>query len=236
MIGAELKMNNRKYSPCGVAITSDSDFVASDFDLINTYNTDVFCRIGVAVVPVYSNLADIPAASLPNGLSVKVTDEAYPSKARWVNTNFRLDYLYPGSDVGSCSSCHSVGAVGFVPPVWLPFVIKVAAAIVLIVAVGYVVVRILNSVLALMLPGGVSGHEREITDTKKLITYPDGSWAVYDTTTGEIVTSGVKPDTWAAGIIVPIVIGVAGIAGIYVFVKYGMPALTGAFGKPVEAK
>jgi len=235
MIGAELKMNNRKYSPCGVAITSDSDFIASDFDLINTYNTDVFCKIGVAVIPVYSNLADIPAASLPNGLSIKVTDEAYPSKARWVNTNFRLDYLYPGSDVGSCSSCHSVGAVGILPvlPVWLlPFIVKVAAVLVVTVAIGYVIGQIRNLILAFQLPGGVSGHEREITDTKKLITYPDGSWAVYDTTTGDVVDSGDEPDTWAAGIIVPIVIGVAGIAGIYVLVKYGMPALTGALSKP----
>ena len=235
MIGAELKMNNRKYSPCGVAITSDSDFVASDFDLVNTYNTDVFCKIGVAVVPVYSNLADIPAASLPNGLSIKVTDEAYPPKARWVNTNFRLDYLYPGSDVGYCSSCHSVGAVGF--PVWLiPLIIKVAAVLVVTVAVGYVIGQIRSLILAWQLPGGVSGHEREITDTKKLITYPDGSWAVYDTVTGDVTTSGDKPDTWVTSIIVPVVLGVAGIAGIYVFVKYGMPALTGAFGKPVEAK
>ena len=229
MIGAELKMNNRKYSPCGVAITSDSDFIASDFELVNTYNTDVFCRIGVAVIPVYSNLADIPAASLPNGLSIKVTDEAYPSKARWVNTNFRLKYLSPSSDVGS----HSVGAVGL--PVWLiPLIVKVAAVLVVTVAVGYIIGQIRNLILAWQLPGGVSGHEREITDTKKLITYPDGSWAVYDTVTGDVVDSGDKPDTWVTSIIVPIVIGVAGIAGIYVFVKYGMPALAGTLSKQKE--
>jgi len=230
MIGAELKMNNRKYSPCGVAITSDSDFVASDFDLINTYNTDVFCKIGQAVIPVYSNLADIPAASLPNGLSIKVTDEAYPSKARWVNTNFRLEYLSPGSDVGSCSSCHSVGAVGVVW--WLPLVVSVAGFLVKVVAVGFLIGMITNAILAWQLPGGVSGHEREITDTIKLIVYPDGSWAVWDTVTGETTDSGDKPDTWVTSIIVPIVLGVAGIAGIYVFVKYGMPALTGALSKP----
>lgn len=231
MIGAELKMSNKRYSPCGVAITSDDDFVSSDVELVNTYNTDVFCRIGTDVIfPVYSNLSDIPAASLPNGLGIKVTDEAYPLRARWVNTNFRLEYLYPGSDVGSCSSCHSVGAVGVVW--WLPLVVKVAAVLVVTVAVGYVIGQIRNLILAWQLPGGVSGHEREITDTKKLITYPDGSWAVYDTETGEVVDSGAKPDTWVTSIIVPIVLGVAGIAGIYVFVKYGMPYLSGALSKP----
>ena len=230
-IGALLKMNNREYSPCGVAITSDGDFISSDFDLVGTYNTDVFCRIGQAVIPVYSNLADIPASSLPNGLSIKVTDEAYPSKARWVNTNFRLEYFAPSSDVGYCGTggCQSVGAVGVVW--WLPLVIKVAAILVVTVAVGFIIGQVRNLILAWQLPGGVSGHEREITDTKKLVTYPDGSWAIYDTNTGEVVTSGAKPDTWVTSIIVPIVLGVAGIAGIYVFVKYGMPALTGALGK-----
>jgi len=227
IIGAEIKKAGREYSPCGVAVVGDSDFITGDMDAISRYNTDVFCEIGTAQVPVYSNLADIPAARLPNRLTVKVTDEAYPSSARWVNTNFRVEYLggYPSSNAGE-----SIGAAPFVIP-WL-LLIKVAAVLVVTVVVGAVICMIFNAVHAIMLPGGVSGAERNITDTRKLITYPDGSWAVYDTTTGEIIDSGDKPDLTIAGLIVPVVLGVAGIAGIYVFIKYGMPVISGELGKP----
>ena len=237
IIGAEIKKAGRQYSPCGVAVLGDSDFITSDINAISVYNTDVFCDIGTAQVPVYSNLADIPASRLPNRMSVKVTDEAYPSRARLVNTNFRVEYLggYPSSQATQTDG-KSIGVVVVIP--WL-FLIKVAAVLVAIVVTGAVICTIFNAVHALMLPGGVSGAERDITDTRKLITYPDGSWAVYDTTTGDIIDSGDKPEMMLAGLIVPIVLGIAGIAGIYVFVKYGMPMISGELKKPrpeIEAK
>lgn len=230
IIGAEVRDVERQYSPYGVAIVDSNSFIADDISLINKYNTDVFCNISNVTIPVYSNLADIEAATLPNGLSVMVTDEAYPAKSRLRSTNFRLEYLgpFPESDVGVCHSCSvddSIDIAPFLIPL-LPLLIKVAVAIVAVVVVGAVIVTILNSVFAFTLPGGVSGHEREITENRKLITYPDGSWDVYNTDTGEIVTGGDKPGTWVTGIIVPIVLGVAGIAGIVLFVKYGAPALS----------
>ena len=230
IIGAELRNADRQYSPYGIAIVDSNSFIADDINLINKYNTDVFCEIGNVTIPVYSNLADVPAATLPNGLSVQITDEAYPAKARWRSTNFRLEYLGPfyESDVGECYSCSVDKSIG-IPPVLIPLMpmlIKVAVGIVALVLATACVVTIFNSVFAFTLPGGVSGHEREITDNRKLITYPDGSWDVYNTDTGEIVTGGDKPGTWVTGIIVPIVLGVAGIAGIVLFVKYGAPALS----------
>jgi len=227
IIGAEVRSSDRRYSPCGVAIVCENDFITSDMDIISMYNTDVFSEIGSVTIPVYSNLADIPASRLPNRLSVKVTDEAYPPRARLVNTNFRVEYLGPYS---SGPASEHVGVFPIVIP-WV-FLIKVAAVIVAVVIVGAVICTIFNAILALMLPGGVSGAERDISDTRKLITYPDGSWAVYDTTTGEITDSGDKPQMWLSGLIVPIVLGVAGLAGIYIFVKYGMPMISGAIKKP----
>jgi len=228
IIGADMRRSDRQYSPCGVAIVCKNDFITSDMDIISTYNTDVFSKIGSVTVPVYSNLADIPASRLPNRLSVKVTDEAYPSRARLVNTNFRVEYLggYPSSPSGE--------SIGVFPVIVIPwvFLIKVAAVLVTIVITGAVICMIFNGILAMMLPGGVSGAERDITDTRKLITYPDGSWAVYDTESGDIVDEGDKPSFMLSGLIVPIVLGVAGIAGIYVFIKYGMPAISGAIEKP----
>jgi len=235
IIGAEVRKVERQYSPYGVAIVDSNSFIADDINLITKYNTDVFCEIGNITIPVYSNLADIPAATLPNGLSVQITDEAYPARARLRNTNFRLEYLGPfyESDVGVCHSCSVDKSIGILPlfiPL-LPLLIKVAIAIVAVVVATACICTIFNSVFAFTLPGGVSGHEREITDNRKLITYPDGSWDVYNTDTGEIVTGGDKPGTWVTGIIVPIVLGVAGIAGIVLFIKYGAPALSKALTK-----
>ncbi len=115
ILGAELKNAGRQYSPCGVGITSDNDFITSDMSVIRMYNTDVFCNVKGVTIPVYSNLADIPATRLPNRISIKITDDAYPLKARWVNTNFRLEYLTaPG-----CSTCSIGEPIGWIPPVWL---------------------------------------------------------------------------------------------------------------------
>lgn len=235
IIGAEMKKAGRQYSPCGIAVIGDSDFITGDMDAISVYNTDVFSEIGTAVVPVYSNLADIPASRLPNGLSIKITDEAYPPKARWVNTNFRLEYLGGGGSPGGCSTCSVDEPIGILPVLipFIPLIIKVAAVVVVALAVAFVIAQVRNAILAWMLPGGVSGHEREIDDTHKLVTYPDGSWALWDTEKGEAVESGDKPEAWVTSIIVPIVLGVAGIAGIYIFVKYGMPAISRALPKPV---
>ena len=225
IIGAEIKKAGRQYSPRGVAVIGDGDFITSDIEAISMYNTDVFCDIGTAQVPVYSNLADIPASRLPNRMSVKVTDEAYPLKARWVNTNFRVEYMgiSSPSECSTCSISEPVGVLPFVMP-WL-LLIKVAAILVVVVAIGAVICMIFNAIHALMLPGGVSGAERDITDNRKLVTYPDGSWDIYDTETSEIIKGGIKPEMLLSGIIVPIVLGVAGIAGIYIFIKWGMPAI-----------
>jgi len=232
VIGAEIKKADRQYSPCGVAVLGDSDFITSDIEAISMYNTDVFCEIGTAQIPVYSNLADIPASRLPDGLGIKVTDEAYPPKARWVSTNFRVEYMSVSSPAGECPTC-SVGLPIGIPVFLLPLVAKVAAILVISLAVGFVICQIRNLVLAWMLPGGVSGQEREITDKKKLIVYPDGSWAVYDTETSEVVDRGDKPEPGIAGFMIPILLGVAGIAAIYIFVKWGMPAITRAMPPPV---
>ena len=235
VIGAEIKKAGRQYSSCGVAVIGDSDFITSDIDAISVYNTDVFCEIGTAVVPVYSNLADIPASRLPNGLSIKITDEAYPPKARWVNTNFRVEYLGGlSSSPGECPTCSVGQPIGILPVLipLIPLMIKVAAIIVVSLAVAFVIAQVRSAILAWMLPGGVSGHEREIDDTHKLITYPDGSWALWDTEKGEAVDGGDKPEDWVTSLIIPIVLGVAGIAGIYIFVKWGMPAIAGALPPP----
>lgn len=235
IIGAEIKQADRQYSSCGVAVISDSDFITSDMDAISVYNTDVFSEIGTAQVPVYSNLADIPASRLPNGLSIKITDEAYPQKARWVNTNFRVEYLGGlSSSPSECPTCSVGQPIGIFPLLipLIPLIIKVAAVVVISLAVAFVIAQVRSATLAWMLPGGVSGSEREIDDTHKLITYPDGSWVLWDTEKGEAVDGGDKPGTWVTSIIIPIVLGVAGIAGIYIFIKWGMPAIAGAIPPP----
>lgn len=254
IIGAEFRQSGRTYSPCGVSITDTNDFVTDDQSAISTYNTDVFCDIGQATIPVYSNLKDIPADRLPNRLNIKVTDEAYPKKARWVNTNFRLKLLGGASEqVGEydyiqmrevssgkfeLNTQEPVGnnqePVGILPVLipFIPLIIKVACIIVTALVLTACVCMVLNSIFAFTLPGGVSGAERQITATKKLITYPDGSWAVYDTTTGNVDTSGAKPQTWVSQFSMLIVLGIIGVVGAIVFVKYGVPYIKRQMPKP----
>lgn len=215
IIGAEIKKAGMQYSPCGIALTSDDDFVINDIRLKETYNTDVFFTVGKGTaIPVYSNLSDIPLR-LPDKSMLKVTDEAYPSRANWLNANFRLDYYGLGSS--DCTSCGQ--SVGFI---WWVFVI---AAVVTGIVVGAVIAIFFAGIQSILLPGGVSGHEREITDKRKLIVYPDGSWAVYDTETSEIVDSGDKPAMLLSSIVIPIVLGTAGLVAIYVFARYGIPMI-----------
>lgn len=219
IIGAEVKKAGRQYSPCDVAMISNDDFIISDSVLKENYNTDVFCDVGRGqAVPVYSNLSDIPLR-LPDRSMLKVTDEAYPARARLVDANFRLDY-YGSSPSLSTDECHSYGqSVGFV---WWTFVI---AVVVTGIVVGAVIAIFFSGIHSLLLPGGASGQERMITDKRKLIVYPDGSWSVYDTDTSEVVDSGEKPEATIMTIVIPIVLGVAGIAAIYVFIKWGMPVI-----------
>jgi hypothetical protein len=242
IIGAEFRQSGRSYSPCGVAITDMNDFVTDDQSVISTYNTDVFCDIGQATIPVYSNLKDIPADRLPNRLSIKVTDEAYPKKARWVNTNFRLKLLsgatseqVPVYDYPSLKEITPKDNVGVLPVPLIPFIpliIKVACIIVTALVLTACICIVLNSIFAFTLPGGVTGAERQITSTKKLITYPDGSWAVYDTTTGNVDSSGDKPQSWVSQFFMLMVLGIVGVVGAIVFIKYGIPYIKKKMPKP----
>lgn len=200
-------------SPCNADVSIGDDFITDDSLAISTYNTNVFCEVGGVTVPVYSNLSNIPL-NLPDRTMIKVTDDAYPSKSRQINVNFRLKN-YPW--IGDKPTGESSG-VGLFPWSYL-FV-----AIITVVSVGFVIAMIRSLILVWLLPGGPSGQERQITPTVKLITNPDGSWDLWDTETNTIIKSGSKPD-WTGDIIIMILLGVAGIAGIYVFVKHGVPYL-----------
>jgi hypothetical protein len=244
IIGAELRENGRVYSPCGIAISDASDFITDDQYVIGTYNTDVFCEIGQAVIPVYSNLKDIPADRLPNRLTIKVTDEAYPKKARWINTNFRVKLLSGASEQVSEYTFYNPyetsieEPVGILPALipFIPLIIKVAAILVTALILTACICTIFSSILAFSLPGGVSGAERQITGTKKLITYPDGSWDVYDTTTGGTTQSGAKPESWVSNFFMLMVLGVVGVVGVILFFKYGVPYIKKTMAAPAPKK
>jgi len=226
MIGSnELRYAGRTgiaYSPRGVALTSKDDFISDDMSAVAFYNTDVFCHYDTGVIPVYTNLADIPASTLPNHLLIKITDEAYPLVSEQLNANFRLEYLGIGGRPGELGVGQPIGFV------WWWFLMKVAAVVVVSLAIRAVVCEVINLVVAWRLPGGASGHEWEIDDTHKGITLPDGSGGIWDTEKGEWVSQWDKPDVGLMDYVIPIMLGVAGVAGIYVFVKYGMPAISRA--------
>jgi len=156
--------------------------VEDDPEKIKFYNTDVFALYQGMEIPVYGNLKDIPP-NLPDQQKLLLTEEGYPPMDIKNFYQARLYVKWENPKTGELLSADELKArYGLIPPTWIPliiFVIKAAIVIGGLILVFYAFRR------AFITPCGETGSERQIDECHKIVIAPNCEWNIYNTCTDE---------------------------------------------------